>query len=352
MLTCACDRTAIFIKDGQVFRPRYVAGGDDDVSQFALHQDNPIVRLVAEDRSPLIENSPQERPGIRTISRIAGITSFALVPVFDGHDLVGLFTVERLDGEIDLDEPTVEVVEAIGSAVSHRLISHRLEQERRKTLASELMTEQRNRRRIANHLHDGPHQALMSLAMRLRLLADAEHEEQTDQLLGLTVDAESARDDLRAMIIDLDSLVGHASLTTALRSLLDVNAEAASWRTDFQIEGQIDTVPAEIAFTLERIVQEALANVRQHAAADRVSIYVDRRPDVIAIEVVDDGRGIESTGGSAHLAGRGIHAMNERARVVNGSLEIRESVGGGTTIAVRLPVGDGPRDGDSAIRRA
>jgi signal transduction histidine kinase len=83
---------------------------------------------------------------------------------------------------------------------------------------------------------------------------------------------------------------------------------------------------------LIRAAQESLANVRRHAAASRVDVSVVYGPETVALEVHDDGCGFDpSTTG-----GYGLRGMRSRVEQASGSMRVRSSQGGGTTLIVEM----------------
>jgi two-component system sensor histidine kinase UhpB len=92
------------------------------------------------------------------------------------------------------------------------------------------------------------------------------------------------------------------------------------------------TISADLATALFRIVQEALTNVVRHAAAKSVQIQLRVKPDLITLEITDDGRGI--TEAAAHGPGSlGILGMRERAAAQGGVLEVGPLLPRGTRIS-------------------
>jgi signal transduction histidine kinase len=87
---------------------------------------------------------------------------------------------------------------------------------------------------------------------------------------------------------------------------------------------------------LYRICQEALTNVARHAAAGHVDVLLVATPEQVRLVVEDDGRGFEASAvpGERH----GLVGMNERARMLGGSLEVRSSPGAGTRVEVAVPL--------------
>jgi signal transduction histidine kinase len=85
-----------------------------------------------------------------------------------------------------------------------------------------------------------------------------------------------------------------------------------------------------------RIVQEALTNVARHAHARAclVRLLVDRRSDVLEVEITDDGVGISGS----RVAGVGLSSMRERAEELGGTLAVEPGSEGGTRVLARLPL--------------
>jgi signal transduction histidine kinase len=123
-------------------------------------------------------------------------------------------------------------------------------------------------------------------------------------------------------------------LQTGVEAVLSVEPELEPVRATPGAEAQ-----------LLRIIQEALANVRKHAAAERVKVMLgidtgQGGPRLRAV-VADDGRGFDpaTLPAEAHY---GLLTMRERAESVGGRLQIDSSPGQGTRITVTLPVETAP----------
>jgi signal transduction histidine kinase len=96
------------------------------------------------------------------------------------------------------------------------------------------------------------------------------------------------------------------------------------------------TIEPEAATAVFRIFQETLTNIARHANAKHVKVRLSREGSKLALEVHDDGLGIDlarlADGGSL-----GILGMRERAMVLGGDLTITGEPGKGTTVTVRIP---------------
>ncbi|WAC66832.1 histidine kinase [Agrococcus sp. SL85] len=126
----------------------------------------------------------------------------------------------------------------------------------------------------------------------------------------------------------------------------DLQALVASFR-DAGLPVRVTTSGAAIddpalALTVHRIVQEALTNVLRHASdARHVSVVVERGPEAVRVEVLDDGAG---AAGATTGAGRGIVGVRERAALFAGSVETGPRPSGGWRLAALLPAPGGARE--------
>ena len=92
--------------------------------------------------------------------------------------------------------------------------------------------------------------------------------------------------------------------------------------------------PVEVQ--LLRLIQEALSNVRKHAAAHRVQIRFSVTDTLVEVIIEDDGRGFDPT--LAQQTNRfGLQAMGERAAILGGTLDIRSRPDAGTQLTIRTP---------------
>ena len=112
---------------------------------------------------------------------------------------------------------------------------------------------------------------------------------------------------------------------------------AAGVDTHVTWEGARGELPPGVDFTAYRVIQESLTNVLKHGGPQpRVDVVLRYEPEVLRIEVVDDGRGVN---GASNSGGHGLMGMRERVSVYGGSFEAGPRTGGGFRVAVSLPYG-------------
>ncbi|RZA33709.1 MAG: HAMP domain-containing protein [Lysobacteraceae bacterium] len=106
---------------------------------------------------------------------------------------------------------------------------------------------------------------------------------------------------------------------------------------EFHGEGDFSRLSNELAISAYRIVQEALSNVMKHAQATsaQVRLVLDEGAQTLRIVVADDGNGFDPASASE---GIGIIGMRERVYAVHGVMDVRSSPGGGTVLAITLPL--------------
>ena len=155
------------------------------------------------------------------------------------------------------------------------------------------------------------------------------------QLLGVLRDSNGARSDVPAHVLaDLPQLVE--------------DVRVAGVPVTLHVEGDAECIHAGIELSAYRVVQEALTNVIKHAGEPtRVDVTVRHLPGAVAVEVIDDGRGLAARSGnkrqgdaSADGSGHGLIGMRERVELWGGELSVGPAPGGGYRVKALLPYGD------------
>ena len=121
---------------------------------------------------------------------------------------------------------------------------------------------------------------------------------------------------------------------------VDNFAERTGISAELEIRGDPDSLSSAQRITVFRAIQEALANVREHASATHVSVRVRARRSAIELQIVDDGMGFEVERALAKAAQRGrlgLVGIGERVRMVGGTFELESQPGGPTSLKLTLP---------------
>ena len=221
------------------------------------------------------------------------------------------------------------------------------EVEAQRDLAWRAVTEERLR--IARDLHDVVAHSMSVIAVQAGVGHHLMTEQPDKARAALAVIETTTRDVLREMRLllgvlregPLDPDPARLAPTPALADLAGLVARttSAGVRVDLRITGQARRLPDGIEAAAYRIVQEALTNVVKHAKADRSRLWVDYRPDALAVEVTDDGPG---PGAAQPVEGHGIIGMRERATMYGGAFEAGPLPIRGFRVAVCLPIPQEP----------
>ena len=202
------------------------------------------------------------------------------------------------------------------------------------------------RKRLAAELHDNLVQLLGFVklqAFSARELLTRGESEAADVLLQRIVDsAQEAQAEIRQQIRDLYVRVTSEGFATALRACArGFENDGLSTVLDLSLPQTVEdvTLDPESCLQLVRIVQEALANVRKHARASRVRIRFDIVDGCLAGSVTDNGCGFDEH--STEWAAQrhfGLQIMRERARAIDGRLEVTSAPGQGTRVSIVVPL--------------
>ena len=125
-------------------------------------------------------------------------------------------------------------------------------------------------------------------------------------------------------------------LPTRIGSLLQEAGTRTRWKSDIQLGDQPLGRQAERQLYL--VVREAVSNVERHADASSASLHLERRGDILHLEVTDDGRGFDRSSVSEDSVG--LRSMEERVADLGGSIVIASTPGQGTSLIATMPVGE------------
>ncbi len=245
---------------------------------------------------------------------------------------VGDYSRERLEASRRSFAVLIAILVAAGVgflALERRLRMARIEDERNRALARALISAQEGERlRISRELHDAVAQDLAAAKLYCGLAGGGDSARATALLDRAISELREICQGLRPA--ELDRL----GIAEACARLC---AEAGrSWGLEvaFSAVGTAGIgLPPEAEINLYRILQEALTNVRRHAAAHRVRVSLAATAELLELRVEDDGKGLAGS-----VPGLGRRGMEERARMLGGRVSFGAGSGGGTLVTVIVPV--------------
>jgi signal transduction histidine kinase len=287
-------------------------------------------------------------------TRLAGHDVIAQPVVVGEEPAAVILAVDREDGDLfgNDDQELLAVLAtfaAIAVRTSRSLARERARAEalarlrqtqtdaeaRRETLSRVIETQERERRRLAQDLHDRTAGGLTSVIFALRRLErELEDEGQRAQLTEAREGVSSAIEDVRDLIADLrPKVLDDFGLGPALERLCETVARRSGLALRPELHEGLDQLPADVATAVYRIVQEALSNVVRHADATVIGVSAAILGDRLVVTVEDDGKGF--TPGSV---GHGVEGMVERARMVAGRVDLESPAGGGARVRFEMQI--------------
>lgn len=276
---------------------------------------------------------PEERDKVdasfRELVETGGPGTFRFRVMLDGTERLLDFhaTTER--------DERGEVAKIIGTTVD---VTDRIaaERERIELLERSITVAEDERTRIAEHLHDDTIQALTAALLRI------DHAHLTGDISArsdVRRPIEHAIESLRLTIQELHPPdIAGSRLAASIEDYAHRTLDPAGVEVALDIDhGAMSDLPDDVSGTIYRVVQEALANVRRHARADRVEVSIHHRDGAIVGSVVDDGVGFDP--GQASDPGHvGLRLMRDRAEHVGGDLTVSSGPPGGTVVRFELPL--------------
>ncbi len=212
-----------------------------------------------------------------------------------------------------------------------RMIS-RLEIQRREAGRAAVQAQERERRRIAQDLHDEVNQALTAVSLRLQASIERATPELRRELTETKRLATQAMEELLTLARQLrPAVLDDHGLLPALHSQVRDFAEQTGIAASFNARGVMPKLTPEQQLVIYRVTQEGLSNVAQHAGARRVDVelsFVGRT----VLRISDDGRGFAQLNGASRNGGLGVVGMRERALLIGGQLAMWSAPGEGTRV--------------------
>ena len=194
------------------------------------------------------------------------------------------------------------------------------------------------RTRLAGEIHDTLAQGFTSIITLVQAADSALDREpgRAREHLGLAL--RTARDNLaesRALVAALaPAALDTGSLDQAVRRQAERLGEETGAAVAYAVGGVPVPLPTAVEVVVLRAVQEALANVRRHAAATEVVVRLEYSAGAVRLVVCDDGRGFDP---ARAAGGFGLAGMRARAAQVSGVLTVDSAAGRGATLTLEVP---------------
>jgi two-component system NarL family sensor kinase len=264
-----------------------------------------------------------------------GLRYHASIPLYARDKPLGVMNVASSDWR-SLEPAELQLLYTIGDQVGLAVERAQLSAAAARLAAAE------ERNRLAREIHDTLAQSFAAIALHLETadaLISVAPERAAESILRALGLARAGMEEARRSVLDLRAAPLHErTLPMALSELARQLHDETGIEVHYHVPAGLDHLPPRSEAGLYRIAQEALTNVRRHAAAQRVAVSLERHGDTIVLVVQDDGQGfdpaiVQKLDGT-HF---GLAGMQERARLMGGSCTIISTPGQGTRLEVRVP---------------
>lgn len=262
------------------------------------------------------------------------------------------------DGNLSCRLPAFRLSELDRIATVFNSLAERLQgtTRERADLARKLVdAQEQERRQIARELHDDVAQRLNALSCSASTIKAAVGDSDpfvTKESAELMAMASGTMRSLRETLEYLrPPEIDDFGLIASLHALARQHNERAVGRTHFSIavNGSFETIPADTAAHVYRIVQEGLNNAARHANAKNVQVTLSSGPCLqadgyrrrkISLTIIDDGVGARREADGDRVGGIGLIGMRERVHALNGEMSMGEGAEHGFELRISFPERD------------
>jgi PAS domain S-box-containing protein len=203
--------------------------------------------------------------------------------------------------------------------------------------------QEEERKRIARELHDDTTQSLATLALEIDAVGRGKKrvpEEARQQLQYLREKTINILEEVRRFSHQLrPDVLDQLGLMPALELLTKEMNREGKIKAHVEISGSVRRLSSEAELVLFRIAQEALRNASRHSEGTAAMISVSFTKNKVTLVVTDNGHGFKiptSLGEFASKGKLGLIGMQERARLLGGTLTIQSKIGEWTKININV----------------
>ena len=243
------------------------------------------------------------------------------------------------------------LITAEGESVGFQHIARDVTEERRMEenlrfyLQHITKAQEEERKRLARELHDSTAQTLFAILHQLESFLQSKANLRMDDtrlLWKLHEEVKTVLQEVRQFGRDLrPSILDDLGLIPALEWLAGEMGKENGIDAKLEVVGSERRFSAEVRLVLFRIIQEALRNVARHSSASQARVTVAFNKQTTKVTIEDNGKGFtlpNNMGDLTRLGKLGLAGMQERARLLGGSLKVESDSGKGTRVIVEVPV--------------
>lgn len=335
---------ALLDEERNVITYPYVENLPPDLAEVTVSKEEGISgEVIRSGRPTVIDNYKTYRQRVPAFAE-AGLTSVATVPIVSGDRTFGALSVLSIDQAKGYSDRDLAILTAIGRQAGIAIENAYLYENMRFYARKITQAQENERKRIARELHDDTIQSLIAISRRLEVLSTSEPalpDSAAQRVRELQQTTSEVINRVRLFSQALrPSTLDYLGLLPTLEELVAAINRHDGLIAELWVHGEPRRLSSEVELTLFRIVQEALNNVIKHADAARVVTVVEMGDSNVTVTVRDDGIGFQPSTLAEHPATAsrlGLLGMQERARLLGGTLVIDSTPGDGTKVIVNVP---------------
>ena len=198
---------------------------------------------------------------------------------------------------------------------------------------------ERERASISREIHDDIGGSLAAIKFDLAWIGrhSADNQPMQDHVASASEMLQHAIGASQRIMMNLRPPILDQGLVAAIQWLAESFQKRTGVATSFHSSGERIETGKEIAMVAYRTAQEALTNISKHAACSKVTIDLSDAEGVLTLELSDDGRGLDRAALSKAKA-FGLRGLRERAKTVDGWLDVSSHEGTGTSVILSVPL--------------
>ncbi len=308
-----------------------------------------ILTQVIYKAEAIVSNELQGDPALKQFSALQNCHSMVCAPLRGGFNVYGLVLFASPKKNIYTQEHAALLTTFCNQAavaLQNAQLYEDLEKEQKKLLEQEAQS----RRELARNLHDGPTQAIASIAMRLNFAQNllrkrGDVKKAIEEIKTIEEIAVRTTKEIRTMLFTLRPVVLETQgLAAAIEQYADRVRELDHLNIKLDLAGYDGQLPTAEEAVIFAIIEEAIGNAKKHAQAEVIRIKLWVSDETVAAEISDNGAGFDLDAVKSTYDQRGslgLINMDERAQLVGGRCTITSAKGKGTTVKIKVPLNRG-----------
>jgi signal transduction histidine kinase len=284
--------------------------------QFEFDKQNVLAMAEQEKKDAILREEIHHHKIIGKLYLIIGLSVLAMATV-----LFQLFRIKSRKKRIIADQKILQL------------------EEEKKLLAARFLLEgeEKERKRIAQELHDGLGVLLSVTKMQFSQIASYSVELQPMIQKAMKFLEQASGDVRRISHNMMPGLLTKLGLFEALEDLFDTITESEKIEAVCEIRGNRERLSENTEIMLYRVVQEMVNNTVKHAEATKIELQVETLPDQIRIHYADNGKGFRLDDARIKES-LGLQSIKSRVRFLDGKISLTSEPGQGTRYKVEIPV--------------